>query len=315
MLKRFIKDSVKNIVSGYISAGYPLLPVTKYLRTPMRWFYHQSPLLRHDSNFYIKPFLLNFLHSLFILEHPQNFKIHQNQIKFRSFGSLMSVQGYYVGEIEYHLLKYVVSQIRPGFTMLDIGAHHGLYSLVLAYELKKRGWEGVIHSFEPNPQNYSLLEYNVKQNSLSEYIVLYNKAVSNAISKQKLLIYPSENSGCQLNSVREIQEINAKEGLIEKEVDTIALDKFYERFCHIDLIKVDIQGAEPFALLGAEKIILRDRPLLVVEAVQQWSSTQQTEKFLKKHNYSIFGVDATGKLCDINSPEVYVSWDWVALPC
>ena len=315
MLKRFVKDSVKNIVSGYISAGYPLLPVTKYLRTPMRWFYHQSPLLRHDSDFYIKPFLLNFLHSLFILEHPQDFKIYQNQIKFRSFGSLMSVQGYYVGEIEYHLLKYVVSQIRPGFTMLDIGAHHGLYPLVLGYELKNRGWEGVIHSFEPNPQNYSLLEYNVKQNDLSDYTVLYNQAVSNTIGKQNLLIYPSENSGCLLSSVREIQDINSREQLIEQEVDTIALNELHDCFCHVNLIKMDIQGAELFALLGAEKIIVRDRPLLVVEATQQWPSTQQIASFLKKHNYSIFGVDATGKLCDIDSPEVFVSWDWVAVPC
>ena len=308
------KNTAKRIVAAYKSAGYPLLPITKFIRKPMRWFYHQSPLLRHDNKFYLKPFLLKHLHDLLVVDHPQDFKIYGDKINFRSYGSLMSVQGYYVGEIEYHLIQYIVSQLKPNFVMFDVGAHHGLYTLVVASELKSRGWRGVIHSFEPNPFNFSLLKYNVEQNDLTDYVVLHNQAVSNRESQEKLMVYIGENSGGELKQVFDTREISLSKEMTSYDTKVSKLDSFYDNLDSVDLIKMDIQGAEPLALAGAEKTIKRDKPILVVEAVQDWDSTKKIEEFLIEHNYSIYGLDSQGGLCDINSSKVFVSWDWIGLP-
>ena len=226
----------------------------------------------------------------------------------------MSVQGYYVGEIEYHLVQYIVNQIQPGFVMLDVGAHHGIYTLIVAYELKSRGWPGVIHSFEPNPLNFSLLEYNVQQNQLNDYVILHNEAVSNIEGSQKLLVDSRENSGCQLESVEVLEEGSYPNLIEEYEIKVCQLDNLSSQLKEVKLIKMDIQGAEPFALQGSETIIKRDKPILVVEAVKNWSSTEKIKEFLNEHKYEIYGVNSKGKLCQIDSPDVFVSWDWVGLP-
>jgi len=276
----------------------------------MRWFYHRSQLLRHDNRFYLKPFLLKVIHSMMVVTHPHDFRIYRNKIVFRSYGSLMSVQGYYVGEIEYHLVKYVIDQIKPGFTMLDIGAHHGVYTLIPAYELKSRGWKGIIQSFEPNPFNCSLLKHNVRRNALTSFVVLHNEAVSDKHCRQKLFFYPDENSDSQLESVQTMD----RKGLHQKSVQVIKLDTIMKSIRKVHLIKMDVQGAELFVLKGGEKLINRDKPILVIEAVREWSSTEKIINFLKHHDYSIRGVDKTGALCPYDSPDIYVSWDLVGIP-
>src|SRR4051812_40237417 len=110
-LKR-LKQAIKSIVKGcwrlYAATGSPLLPITRLLQRPLRWYYHRSPVLRHDTRFCWKPRLLSLLHDLLIKDHPGDFMIYRGQLKFRSQGSIMSVQAYYVGEVEYHLLQYIV---------------------------------------------------------------------------------------------------------------------------------------------------------------------------------------------------------------
>ncbi|MEQ8464852.1 FkbM family methyltransferase [Coleofasciculus sp. E1-EBD-02] len=314
MYKTMIKLIAKELINVYSSIGYPLLPITKHIREALRWYYHQNPLLRHDSRFYLKPALLKLFHRLLVVEHPQDFTIYQDKIKFRSFGSLMSVHGYYVGEIEYHLVQYIVSQICPGFVMLDIGAHHGLYTLIVAYELKMRGWNGVIHSFEPDPRNYKLLEYNICQNELDNYVVIHKEAVTNIESEQTLLIFDQENSGNVLETCSYVYNYKTIETALPQSIKTVSLDSISSQLPKIDLIKMDIQGGEHLALVGAEKIIMRDRPTIVVEAVPKWETTNAVSEFLINHNYEIYGVNAQGKICELSSSDIFVSWDWIGLP-
>ncbi|MGB7442591.1 MAG: FkbM family methyltransferase [Coleofasciculaceae cyanobacterium] len=319
MSKTVIKSLLKKIINFYSSLGYPLLPVTKFIREPMRWYYHRSPLLKHDSRFSWKPRLLSLLHSLFVVDHPHDFNVYHNQIKFRSFGSLMSVQGYYVGEIEYHLVQYLVKQICPTFVMVDVGAHHGLYTLIVAHELKSRGWEGIIHSFEPDYRNFNLLKYNVHQNKLEKYVVLHQEAVTNVESEQKLLTFMHENSANTLESSsyisnHYINNQNDNDKASTQSVKTIKLDSLLYELPKVNLIKIDIQGSEYLALIGAEKIIIRDRPIILVEAVSEWETTIKIREFLVAQNYSIYGVDANGMLCEQDSTAVFVSWDWIGLP-
>lgn len=314
MIWKYITNVSKNIEAKYKAMGYPFVPVTRVIQGPMRWFYHLSPLFRHDSRFYLKPFILKVLHSMLVVKHPHDFRIYGDKIAFRSYGSFMSVEGYYVGEIEHHLVQYVVNQIKPGFVMLDIGAHHGVYTLTVAYELKTRKWKGLVHSFEPNPFNFSLLTYNVKKNNLSYYVTLHNLATSDKKSREKLLFSPEENSDGQLESVQEIGGADFQNSIEKHDVEVVTLDSLLKDVKKVNLIKMDVQGAELLSLQGGEKLINRDKPILVIEAVANWVSTKKIKTFLTKHGYTLHGVDKKGALCPIDSPDVFVSWDLIGLP-
>jgi FkbM family methyltransferase len=313
-MKSLIISLEQKLSGAYISINRPFLPITRLIREPLRWFYHRSPYLRHDSKIYLRPFLLNRIHSLFVAEHPHDFRIYNNQIKFRSFGSALSEQAYYVGEVEYHLIQYLVKQICDDFTMIDIGAHHGAYTLIAAYELRKRGLKGKIYSFEPDPSNFSLLAYNVEQNELSEYVVLHEMAVGEVNGKENFCI-DDDNSGNSLKSA--LDELTADGDLKYSSiqlVDVVKLDDFAENLFHINLIKLDIQGGEPYALRGARDTLIKHQPILLIEAVPQWKTTKMSKEILDEYNYQISGIDKNGQTCEPNSKKAFVSWDWLAFP-
>jgi FkbM family methyltransferase len=313
-----IRDAARSLTKALIRAnearGYPLLPLTRRLRGPLRWLYHRSPYLQHDSRFHWKPSLLLGLHGLLIREHPIDFAIHRGQLRFRSHGSVMSWQGYYVGEIERHLVDFVVGAVRDGFTMLDVGAHHGAFTLVVAHELRARGWAGRIHSFEPDPTNFELLRYNVEQNGLADRVVLHPVAVSDAAGDGVLIGAADENSGNTLATTGEFALDGAAGARVTRRVSVVALDDLLAELPAVDFIKLDIQGAEPLALAGARRLLARDRPVIAVEAVDGWPSSARTRELLVEHGYRLHGLTRRGELCEVGSAEAFVSWDWVALP-
>jgi len=58
---------------------------------------------------------------------------------------------------------------------------------------------------------------------------------------------------------------NCRQDIIERNLDSIELDRFVvQNKTRIDFIKMDIEGAEPNALRGAEETIRRDRPALQI---------------------------------------------------
>lgn len=307
---KHIKNLVRSLYRSYSKAGYPLLPLTRFAREPLRWYFHRSPLMRHDSRPFLRPYLVMKLHEALVRELPQDFKIYHGQIKFRSYGSLMSLHGYYVGEIEYHLLRFLQSQIRDGFVMLDVGGHHGLFTLTAAFELKRRGFSGKVYSFEPYPENFDLLRYNVQQNNLNDYTQLLNIAVAATPGTGDLVVRLDENSDNSLDTGTQ----GTSEHTVRRQVPITTLDQMMDQIKRVHVIKIDVQGGEPAVLAGAEQLIARDRPVLIVEAVPEWPSTAQIRDFLVKHDYKIYGVDSNGQLCLPNSNAAFVSWDWVGIP-
>jgi FkbM family methyltransferase len=303
----------KTLIRVHEERGYPLLPITRKLRGPLRWLYHRSPYLQHDSKFHWRPSLLLGLHGLLIRDHPKDFTIHRGQLRFRSYGSVMSFQGYYVGEIERHLVDFVVRAVHDGFTMLDVGAHHGAFTIIVAHELRARGWAGQVHSFEPDPVNFELLRYNVEQNQLADHVVLHPVAVSSASGEELLIGAEGENSGNTLASTGEFAVDHSAAALIRRKVRVVALDDLLAELPRVDFIKMDIQGAEPLALEGASRLLARDQPILAVEAVDGWPSSQRVRELLIERGYRVHGLTQRGELCDAGGPEAFVSWDWIAV--
>ncbi len=143
--------------------------------------------------------------------------------------------------------------LKPGMVVLDVGAYIGYYTLIAA---KIVGDKGKVFVFEPDPNNYELLLKNIQINSYQN-VVAVNKAVSNQAGKGELFL-SSENRGDH----RIYNSLDSRPAI---EIELISLDEFFKNQEHpIDLIKMDIQGAEMAALLGMNKILERNPNLKMI---------------------------------------------------
>lgn len=147
--------------------------------------------------------------------------------------------------------------LRPRMTVVDLGANIGFYTLLAA---KLVGPEGRIYAFEASPDNFEVLEENIRLNGYDNVIAV-NKAVLNREGVVKLWT-------CAEDSASHTLFRNPGSSDIAVEVEAITLDSYFEEIgwpC-IDLIKMDIEGAEPFALEGMNELISKMNSLkLIIE--------------------------------------------------
>ena len=150
---------------------------------------------------------------------------------------------------EVNLLKKLVS---TGMVVVDIGAHIGYYTLIAANLV---GDEGKVFAFEPAPENYALLLKNIEANGYKN-IIPVQKAVSNKTGTTNLFLF-EQNKGQH--------KIYETGGYLKSiVVESITLDDYFsEQQVSIDVIKMDIEGAEMLALLGMDKVIKRTPSLKI----------------------------------------------------
>jgi len=149
----------------------------------------------------------------------------------------------------------VRAEIRTGDVVLDVGANIGYYTLIFARSV---GPEGRVFAFEPEPGNFSLLQENVSTNRYRN-VTLSRLAVSDRTGSARLYVDAGNAGDCRIYDSRDNRP--------SIEVETVRLDDYFEPPPgRIDLIKMDIQGAEPAALRGMQGLLERHRRVkLVVE--------------------------------------------------
>lgn len=149
--------------------------------------------------------------------------------------------------------EIVKREIKTGDVVLDIGANIGYYTLIFAGLV---GENGRVFAFEPDPDNFILLNKNVKENKF-ENVVLINKAVSDNNGKTKL--YLSEDN----KGDHRIYDFGDSRKSIT--VETVCLDEFLKNYKDkIDFIKMDIQSAEGVALRGMINTIRKNENIKIL---------------------------------------------------
>ena len=132
-----------------------------------------------------------------------------------------------------------------GMNVIDIGANIGYYTLLAA---KLVGDKGKVFAFEPEPRNHTLLLKNIELNGYKN-IIPRQQAVSSKSGKVKLFLHEVESGAHSLYEVRK----DAREAIV---VDAVSLDEFFAgKEYPIDIIKIDVEGAEMTVLLGMPKIV------------------------------------------------------------
>ncbi len=144
------------------------------------------------------------------------------------------------------LLRLFRSLIKPGMVVVDVGAHIGIFTLEAARLL---GGRGKVYSFEPTPETFAVLRDNVQVNGFLEsgVVVLHQAAVLDRDGLATLGMYP-DNSGH--NTLFPESDCPTR-----VEVTTVSLDQALAGETHVDVVKIDAEGAEPLILRGMERIL------------------------------------------------------------
>lgn len=145
--------------------------------------------------------------------------------------------------------------IKNGDTVIDLGANLGYYSLIAARIV---GEKGKVYAFEPDEENFQILEKNIKANNYKN-IIPVKMAVSDKIGNIKLYLSPGNKGD------HRIYDQNAGRNTVT--IKSTTLDNYFKNQ-KVDLIKIDIQGSEMDAIKGAKKIINANKNIKVITEYQ-----------------------------------------------
>ena len=136
---------------------------------------------------------------------------------------------------------------------LDVGAYWGLYAMRAVQEGAKE-----VHAFEPDPRNYAQLQAQLFLNDMLDAVSIHSLAASDA-----------EGSTLFRKSVQGQNRAGAgiprgkKGGSVE--VAKIRLDDMFDWNGRSIVVKMDVEGHEPFALRGMANLVKRNEVLLQAE--------------------------------------------------
>ena len=188
-------------------------------------------------------------------------------------------------------LPYLEQMLSPGMTFVDAGACYGLYTLAGS---KIVGEAGRVIAFEPAARAFRVLRKNIVLNSLAN-VVAYPLALT--ANSGKALLYYHPNVGCD--------SLGRDDSFTEnsEEVATESLDNVLRKISvdHVDVIKMDVQGAEELVLRGANKILQSSHPAVIFEVYPPGTvllglSPYGAWDFLEKLGYEFFVVEREGAL-------------------
>jgi FkbM family methyltransferase len=150
--------------------------------------------------------------------------------------------------------------LRPGMNCLDLGAHIGLYTLIMA---QASGPTGKVYAFEPFPAVHDLLVKNVEENRFGDSVMVFRVACGARRGKARIFVPLADDLGPTFVPVR--PDVEVARGLDSVEIELACADSLVPEDRRIGLIKMDIEGGEPRALRGMQRIVGRDRPVIVTE--------------------------------------------------
>jgi len=151
------------------------------------------------------------------------------------------------GVHEPELTNYFLKNIKNGFTVLDVGANLGYFTVLLGYLV---GPGGKVMAYEADPDMYSFLMDNISINYLHQQVDLHNKAVYS--STASLSFYSTERFKGHASIYPHGDHYFRHYNDVVKQIQVQAehLDIYQGKIDHIDLIKMDIEGGEYQAFMG-----------------------------------------------------------------
>lgn len=165
----------------------------------------------------------------------------------------------YYSAYEFEIVQQFRRYVKPGATVLDIGANLGFYTVLSS---KLAGPSGKVFAVEANPLMQKRLESTLDINRVSNVTILPFAASSEA--GEVVIHIPSGGSHGEASLAQ--QDWAAKEtfAIPAKRLDDVLAGE------RIDFVKIDVEGAEFMALSGTAGLLREHKPTLLVELVPRF---------------------------------------------
>jgi FkbM family methyltransferase len=209
---------------------------------------------------------------------------------------------YYFGFSEPETADFILRFLQPGMVMLDVGAHIGEYTLLAAQAV---GSSGQVHAFEPQSHIFPILSQNVELNGFSN-VKLNCSAVSDRIGEVEFEILDEP----AMSSIRKQGNLKVNSTFVK--VACTSLDAYCSslstnKHTKVDLIKVDVEGAEKFVFQGAKALLTlpaKEAPTWIFEyAPHSYADFNYEPRelidFLYHHGYEVW------QYCGANQIQVF----------
>jgi FkbM family methyltransferase len=166
----------------------------------------------------------------------------------------------FTGNFEENERRFIQRFLKPGMTVLDIGAHHGFYTMLAA---KMVGPTGRVLSFEPSPRERERLLDHLRLNRILDRVTVFPVALGRETSESTLYVVAGRDTGC--NSLRP-PAVTEPTRAIQVQVTSLDALLAQQNAAHVDFFKMDVEGAELEVLGGAEELLgRRPRPVILAE--------------------------------------------------
>jgi FkbM family methyltransferase len=165
------------------------------------------------------------------------------------------------GDLTDPVLVAARAHLSDDATCLDVGANIGLYSLALSAVAP----EGRIYAFEPSPSAFSHLQENVRANGIGQ-VETTQVAVSDRVGSVTFHDFSFFSAGSFSSDEGSLLSTDSY-GSSAFQAATTTLDTFVaERgIGRVDVIKIDVEGAELGVLEGAAEVLAKHQPVVLLE--------------------------------------------------
>lgn len=199
------------------------------------------------------------------------------------FGAHLLLDGFW----ESWLTTFIASHVGPGDHVVDVGANHGYYTLLMADLV---GVSGQVASVEPNPDICRLLRKSVAVNGFSRRVEVMEQAAT-AVDHQSVVLClpPNEPKNAYLTSATGPMVSPSEQRV------TVAGGRLATALAHwdrLDFLKIDVEGGEEAAIDGLFPLLNLHRPRMVLEFN---AGRCATPRFLLERLKDLYGkIDAVG---------------------
>lgn len=204
----------------------------------------------------------------------------------------------------------LMSRLKAGGVFVDVGANIGYFTIIAASLVGKQGH---VYAFEPDPENYRLLQKNCAHNFLQSNVHAVQGGLSSRDCAGRLYLSEDNLGDHQIyasGAVREQLDITLYEG-----ADYLRRRREHDQFETIDLIKVDTQGSEFEVMLGLMPLLheLPVVPAILIELTpfslrQAGSSGRALIELLAGLNQNFWIVDHIEHQLVRSSAEALSQW-------
>jgi FkbM family methyltransferase len=198
----------------------------------------------------------------------------------------------------------------------DIGANQGGFTIFAAKRLEN----GKVLAFEPAANIYQQLTENVQLNSFDN-VVLFNFALFDKEGKADIFSEAPDPTSSIYNEGLPSLFSTHKQSIKLGETELRTLDSVLEqnRLSRLDVIKIDVEGAELMVLRGAAATLKHFKPIVIFEATPEFFSkagytVETVFDFLNNLGYRFHRLEQNGGLVEIQDRYLLSQCDVICLP-